>query len=151
MANKVPMKYFTMKGEEVDYDYFKRCFSTFDNLVIKANQIIPGGIEPDFIKYLLRDNKYKQGGWMVKSDGSKIRLYYAVWLYQLLLLRDSAGFYQKDERGNFVWKPNAKTYYEKWKNTVNVQKEKKEDKRYQSFINHMSRYDSDYKNDEEED
>lgn len=151
MSFKKPMRYFTIKGEEVDYDYFKRCFSTFDNLVIKANNIIPNGIEGDFIKYLLRDGKYKQGGWMVKPDGSKIRLYYAAWLYQLLLMRDSSGFYMKNSKGEYMWKPKAKEYYDNWKANKIAQEKFNDTQKYNNFIKNISRYDSEYKNDGEED
>ena len=58
MASKKPNRYFDMKGNEYDYDYFSHCFAAFATLVAKANKIIPGGIEEEFIKYLIKDNKY---------------------------------------------------------------------------------------------
>ena len=63
-----------MKGNVYDYDYFVHCFATFGTLVAKANKIIPNGIDEEFIKFLIRDKKYSQGGWMLKPDGKKIRL-----------------------------------------------------------------------------
>ena len=150
MAKKnIPMRFFTMKGEEVDYDFFSKCFSTFDNLTIKANNVIPGGIEPDFIKYLLKDGKYKQGGWMVKPDGTKIRLYYLIWLMQLLLQRDNAGFYLKGQDGKYLWKPKALEYYNTWKNGRKQQEDSKENERYRRFIDNVSRYDPDMRDEEE--
>lgn len=144
------MKYFTMKGEEVDYDYFNKCFSTFDNLIIKANKQIPGGIEADFVKLLLREGKYKQGGWMVRPDGSKIRLYYLIWLFQLLLQRDSSGFYVKDSNGNFVWKPKALEYYNSWKMARQQRAEAQENERRRQFLDNISRYDPDMRSGDEE-
>lgn len=144
-----PMRFYTMKGEEVDYDFFSKCFSTFDNLVIKANNVIPGGIEGEFIKFLLRDGKYKQGGWMVKPDGTKIRLYYLIWLMQLLLQRDNAGFYMKGGDGKYIWKPKALEYYKNWKNTQKIENNAKENERYKQFINNISRYDPDMRDEED--
>ena len=45
MATKAPNRYFDMKGNEYDYDYFSHCFATFPVLVVKANKIIPKAIE----------------------------------------------------------------------------------------------------------
>lgn len=146
--SRIPMRFFTMKGEEVDYDYFQKCFSTFDNLVIKANQYIPGGIEGDFVKFLLKDKKYQQGGWMVKPDGTKIRLYYLIWLLQLLLQRDSAGFYKK-ENGNFVWKPKALEYYKSWKLAKKQREEAAENERWRQFQDNVARYDPDMRRDDD--
>ena len=49
MATKAPNRYFDMKGNEYDYDYFVHCFATFGTLVAKANKIIPNGIDEEFI------------------------------------------------------------------------------------------------------
>ena len=144
MATKAPNRYFDMKGNEYDYDYFSHCFATFGTLVAKANKIFPEGIEEDFIKFLIRDKKYAQGGWMIKPDGSKIRLYYPIKLYQLLLLRDSSGQYIKTN-GKFTWKPKALEYYKAWKIAIKQHQEAEEERRYQSFIDNISRYDPDMK------
>ena len=106
MATKAPNRYFDMNGWEYDYDFFVHCFATFPVLVVKANKRIPGGIEEDFIKFLIKDKKYKQGGWMLKPDGSKIRLYFPIKLYELLLVRNQHGEYVK-KNGEYVWKPKA--------------------------------------------
>ena len=153
--NRIPMRFFTTKGVEVDYDYFSKCFSTFDTLVVKAQQYMPG-IESAFIKFLLKENKYKVGGYMLKADGTKIRLYYLAWLCQLLLLRDSAGFYKRDEKGNFIWKPKAWEYYQNWKSNnskpVNNISQKSEDHaKRRAFLDNISRYDPDMRNDDDED
>lgn len=144
MASKVPNRYFDMKGNEYDYDYFVHCFATFGTLVAKANKVIPNGIDGEFIKFLLRDKKYSQGGWMIKPDGTKVRLYYPIQLYQLLLVRDSNGNYVKTN-GNFTWKPKALDYYNAWKKAIEQQKEDEENKRHQAFIDNASRYDTDLK------
>lgn len=144
MATKAPNRYFDMKGNEYDYDYFSHCFATFGTLVAKANKIIPNGIEEEFIKFLIRDKKYSQGGWMVKPDGNKIRLYYPIQLYQLLLLRDSSGHYIKNN-GNYVWKPKALDYYNAWKLAIKQHKESEEQRRHEAFIDNVSRYDPDMK------
>lgn len=148
--SRIPMRFFTMKGEEVDYDYFNKCFSTFDNLAVKANNTIPGGIEPEFIKLLLREGKYKQGGWMVKPDGTKIRLYYLAWLFQLLLQRDNSGFYLKGPDGKFLWKPKAWEYYQAWKSAVRQRQESEENERWRKFKDNVSRYDPDMRDDDDE-
>ena len=150
MKSRIPMRFFTMKGEEVDYDYFKKCFSTFDNLVIKANQQIPGGIEGDFIKFLLKDKKYQQGGWMVKPDGTKIRLYYLAWLFQLLLQRDNSGFYLKGPDGKWLWKPKAWQYYQSWKLAKKQREESAENERWRQFQDNVARYDPDMRRDDED-
>lgn len=144
MATKAPNRYFDMKGNEYDYDYFSHCFATFPVLVVKANKIIPNGIEEEFIKFLIKDKKYSQGGWMVKPDGSKIRLYYPIKLYQLLLVRDSSGQYVK-QNGGFVWKPKALEYYNNWKSTKKAKEDSREEERYRKFIDNVSRYDPDMK------
>lgn len=152
---KAPVRFFTMNGEEVSYDFFDKCFSTFDNLVLKANNNIPGGIEGNFIKHLLKENLYKQGGWMVKSDGTKIRLYFLIWLLQLLLQRDKSGFFLKDAQGKYIWKPKALEYYNKWKGEQKAEEEKKqqsaEEERYRKFKQSVARYDPDMRDDEDDD
>lgn len=152
--SRKPVRFFTMKGEEVDYDYFSKCFSTFDNLVIKANKNIPGGIEGDFIKHLLKEKKYEQGGWMVKSDGTKIRLYYLIMLMRLLLQRDNSGFYLKDSNGQFLWKPKAWEYYQNWKGMRGSRKEEtyksSEEERYRKFKQSVARYDPDMRDDDDD-
>lgn len=144
MATKAPNRYFDMKGNEYDYDYFVHCFATFGTLISKANKVIPNGIEEDFIKFLIRDKKYGQSGWMLKPDGNKIRLYYPIKLYELLLVRDSSGHYLKD-KGQFIWKPKALEYYNAWKLAIQQRKEEDENKRHQAFIDNISRYDTDMK------
>lgn len=146
MATKAPNRYFDMRGYEYDYDYFVHCFATFGTLVSKANKVIPGGIDEEFIKFLIRDKKYSQGGWMLKPDGVKIRLYYPIKLYQLLLMRDSSGQYIKKD-GKFVWKPKALDYYEAWKIAIKQHEEAEEERRHQAFIDNVSRYDPDMKKD----
>lgn len=144
MASKKPNRYFDMKGNEYDYDYFSHCFAAFATLVAKANKVIPGGIEEEFIKYLIKDNKYSQGGWMVMPNGNKIRLYYPIKLYQLLLMRDSSGQYIK-QNGSYVWKPKAKEYYDNWKSAKIAKEKAEEDLRHQQFLDNISRYDPDMK------
>ena len=137
MATKAPNRYFDMNGREYDYDFFVHCFATFPVLVVKANKRIPGGIEEDFIKFLLRDKKYKQGGWMIKPDGNKIRLYFPIKLYELLLVRN--------QNGEYVWKPKAWEYYQNWKAAKKAHEDAEEEKRHQKFLNNVSRYDPDMK------
>jgi hypothetical protein len=150
--NSTRVRFFTEKGEEVDYDYFKNCFSTFDILVTKAQKYMPG-IEADFIKYLIKDNKYGVGGCMLKPDGSKVRLYYLAKLCQLLLVRDKSGFYLKDSNGNYIWKPKAYEYYQNWKTankTNKIQAVKNDDAKHRAFLNNISRYDPDMKPDDDD-
>lgn len=147
MATKAPNKYFDMKGNQYDYDYFSHCFATFPVLVRKANVVIPNGIEEEFIKFLIKDKKYSQGGWMVKPDGSKIRLYYPIQLYQLLLVRDKSGNYIK-QNGLYVWKPKALEYYNNWKTAVQQQKDTEETQKYERFIDNISRYDPEMRKEE---
>ena len=137
MATKAPNRYFDMNGREYDYDFFVHCFATFPVLVVKANKRIPGGIEEEFIKFLLRDKKYKQGGWMIKPDGNKIRLYFPIKLYELLLVRN--------QNGEYVWKPKAWEYYQNWKAAKKAHEDAEEEKRHQKFLNNVSRYDPDMK------
>ena len=144
MATKAPNKYFDMNGREYDYDFFVHCFATFPVLVVKANKRIPGGIEEDFIKFLLRDKKYKQGGWMIKPDGNKIRLYFPIKLYELLLVRNQHGEYVK-RNGEYVWKPKAWEYYQNWKAAKKAHEDAEEEKRHQKFLDNVSRYDTDMK------
>lgn len=146
MASRIPNRYFDMKGNEYDYDYFNHCFATFGNLVSKVNKRIPGGIEGEFIKHLLKEKKYHQGGWMVKPDGSKIRLYYPIQLYQLLLLRDSSGQYVKTN-GELTWKPKALEYYKTWKYNIKQHEEAEEERRHQAFLNNIARFDTDINKD----
>ena len=87
---------------------------------------------------------------MLRPDGSKIRLYYLAWLCQLLLLRDNAGFYQKDAKGNFIWKPKAWEYYQNWKSSINAQKSYGDTVKRQAFLDNISRYDPDMRNDDED-
>lgn len=147
MASKAPNKYFDMRGIEYDYDYFVHCFATFGTLVSKANKVIPGGIEADFIKYLLKDKKYSQGGWMLKPDGTRVRLYYPIKLYQLLLMRNKHGEYIKKD-GQYIWYPKAIAYYEAWKQARKRKEEEAEEKRHQAFLDNIARYDPDIKKDE---
>ena len=144
MATKAPNRYFDMNGREYDYDFFVHCFATFPVLVVKANKRIPGGIEEDFIKLLLKNKKYKQGGWMVKPDGNRIRLYFPIKLYELLLVRNQHGEYIK-KNGEYVWKPAAWEYYQKWKAAKKAHAEEEEEKRHQKFLDNISRYDPDIK------
>lgn len=144
MATKAPNRYFDMNGREYDYDFFVHCFATFPVLIVKANKRIPGGIEEDFVKFLLRDNKYKQGGWMIKPDGSKIRLYFPIKLYELLLVRNQNGEYVK-RNGEYVWKPKAWEYYQAWKAAKKAHEDAEEERRHQEFLNNVSRYDPDMK------
>lgn len=151
--NKTTVRFFTEKGEEVDYDYFKNCFSTFSNLVTKAQKYIPGGIESEFIKYLIKDNKYSVGGYMLKSDGSKVRLYYLAKLCQLLLIRDNSGFYLKDNNGKYIWKPKAYEYYQNWKSIShvdNTQTINNDEAKHKAFLDNISRYDPDMRPDDED-
>jgi hypothetical protein len=144
MATKAPNRYFDMRGNEYDYDYFVHCFATFGTLVSKANKVFPDGIDEEFIKFLIRDKKYSQGGWMIKPDGKKIRLYYPIKLYQLLLLRDASGQYVKTN-GRFTWKPKALDYYNAWKLAIKQHEEAEEERRREAFIDNVSRYDPDMK------
>lgn len=144
MATKTPNRYFDMRGFEYDYDFFVHCFATFPVLVAKANKRIPGGIEEEFIKHLLKDKKYHQGGWMLKPDGSKIRLYFPIKLYELLLVRNKYGEYVK-QNGSFVWKPKAWEYYQNWKSAKKAHEEGEEERRHQKFIDNVARFDPDMK------
>jgi hypothetical protein len=155
MAKKrTTVRFFKMSGEEVNYDFFNKCFSTFDNLVLKANQKIPGGIESDFIKHLLQRELYKQGGWMVKSDGTKIRLYFLIELMRLLLQIDKYGMGPKGPDGLYLWKPKALEYYNKWKGFKRSEEEKraaeKEDERWRKFKQSVARYDPNMRDDEDD-
>ena len=143
MATKKPNRYLDMRGVEYNYDYFVKCFATFGTLVSKANKIIPGGIEEEFIKHLLKEKIYSQGGWMIKPDGSKFKLYYPIILYRLLLVRDNSGIFLKDSQGNYIWKPNAKAYYDKWKSENEARNKGEEERKHQRFLNNISRYDPD--------
>lgn len=153
MAKKrTPVRFFKMNREEVSYDFFDKCFSTFDNLVLKANKRIPGGIEGDFIKHLLQQGLYKQGGWMVKSDGSKIRLYFLIELMRLLLQMDKYGEGPKGPDGLFLWRPKAWNYYQNWKNGRKAAEEReaqeREEERHRKFRQSVARYDPDMRDDE---
>lgn len=144
MATKKPNRYFDMNGREYDYDFFVHCFATFPVLITKANKIIPGGIEEDFIKFLIINKIYKQGGWMIKPNGNKIRLYFPIKLYELLLAKNKHGEYIK-ENGGYIWQPKAWEYYQEWKTAKKARETAEEDKRHQKFIDNISRYDPEIK------
>ena len=63
---------------------------------------------------------------MVKPDGNRIRLYFPIKLYELLLVRNQYGEYVK-KNGEFVWKPKAWEYYQNWKSAKKAHEEGEEE------------------------